>query len=68
MVRASVEDALVLLNLLLKFPDHADKVDLRAEIRALPSLEGLTKSAGSAESKINFDFNELGAFGFVHYK
>lgn len=34
----------------------------------MPSLEGLTKSAGSAEIKINFDFNELSSYEFISYK
>jgi hypothetical protein len=46
--RASVEDALVLLNLQLKFPEHASKIDLRDEIRALPSLEGNKQAGGPA--------------------
>jgi hypothetical protein len=53
--RASVEDALVFLNLQLKFPDHASKIDLREEIRALPSLEG-NKQAGGPAQTIEFVF------------
>ena len=59
LARNSVEDALVLLRLLQSHPEHAQKIDLRPEIRALPALEGHTKLHGSDEAKMDFPFTEL---------
>jgi len=59
LARNSVEDALVLLRLLQSHPEHAQKIDLRPEIRALPALEGHTKLHGSDDAKMDFPFTEL---------
>jgi len=57
LARSSIEDALVLLNIMQKHPELARKTDLRADIRALPALEGSSQVAG--ENNIDFTFNEL---------
>lgn len=64
LVRASVEDALVLMTLIHNNENLASTIDLRNEVRALPALEGSQHGV----NKIEFPFNERSQFKLFNHK